>query len=555
MKLKYIYALIFATALHALPVGDPRMPEISEAKSDIPVEQGVHEISLHTFMGVSKIDYPDMAGTQFSPGFGAGFSYSYFFSPKWGITIGGGLQLFNNRGTDINGNFRHHLEANDFENERVILYYDFRGYVETQWSMMVMVPLMFQYQTNESRNKAFYYAGGAKIGMPFAGSYKGSVESAMVCGYYPNKLGEPPAKYNFNDCNRDGFGIGSEELGFGDYGAVSSYEKLKLNTAIFASVEAGVKWRLYDKLAVYTGFWLDWAVNDVAKRSAVDQPFTWTPKLSYAEDPHTPNGKIDFKSRTEGKAIPASMGFTIRFAVGAGSHYKEADSVRWVNELIYRDFMLDNSFARIERLTADSARMADSIAMLTHKTEVMLAAIGEAAMQRQLDSLEAIRLADIERARIAALEQARLDSMERARILEQARAARLAEFRARLALLANGLDEYSVTQTIPSPRAQEKLDSAAVLLQDYPDLRIRVTGHTCDKGTYDGNLRTGMQRAQSAKNYLVNTKGIRPHRIEIATKADTEPLVSNISEENRRKNRRVQVEIVEGVEKIEQEVK
>jgi len=552
--------LLTSLATFALPVGDPRTSDENLLqKIDVPVEQGVHELSLHTFMGASKINYPDMSGTQFSPGFGAGFSYSLFLSPRWSFLVGGGLQLFNNRGTDVNGDFTGVLpEANDFSDDgkdQVMLYYDFHGYTETQWSLMLMFPIMVQYQTNESRNKALYYALGVKLGFPFAGAYRGTSENTAVCGYYPGLWGQPPEGYGFGDCNIDGLGKGFEDLGFGDYGKVSSYSKLKLGTAFFAAAEIGVKWRLYNKLAIYTGFWMDWALNDVAIAKVSGEPIEWVPTRGYSEDNLTPKGDITFRSRTEGKAVPVALGFTVRFALGVQS-FQTLDSARWIREIAYRDSLLALCNERADRLSADSARAADSIAMLMLRSNTLMdMAMNRDSLKRQLDSLEALRQAELERARLAALEKAMQDSLERARVLEAARAGRLEDFRRKLGTLANGLDDYKITQTVPSARAAEKLDTAAILMRDYKDLKIRITGHTCDKGTHEANIRIGAQRALSAKNYLVNTKGIAADRIETATKAEAVPVVPNIHEENRRKNRRVQIEIIEGIEKAEQEVK
>jgi len=563
--------LLLATYVaNALPVGDPRTPdESSLSKIDIPIEQGVHELALHAFMGASKIDYPEMSGTQFSPGFGAAFSYSLFFSPKWSFLVGGGLQLFNNRGTDVNGTFSNvYSEANDFSDEgkdQVMLYYDISGYTETQWSLMLTFPIMIQYQSNDTRNKAFYYALGVKLGFPFAGAYRGNAKNTNVCGYYPSLMGQP-ASNTIEWCETNGgFGKGYEDLGFGDYKEVSSYSRLKLGTTFFAAAEAGVKWRLYNKFAVYTGFWMDWALNDAAIQKVAPE-LTWTPAKGYSEDKVTPKGDVVFGSRTNGRAIPVALGFTVRFALGAQSRF-DLDSSRWIREIEYRDSLLALCNARSDKLAADSARAADSIAMLTHRSNALLDSLldcrskcmadgmSREALKRQLDSLEALRRAELEKARLAALEKARLDSLERAKRLEAERASRLADFRRRLGALANGLDDYKITQTVPSERASEKLDTAAVLMRDYPDLKIRITGHTCDKGTHETNLRIGLQRAQSARNYLSNAKGIDASRIETATKAESEPVVPNVNENNRRKNRRVQIEIIEGIEKAEQEVK
>jgi outer membrane protein OmpA-like peptidoglycan-associated protein len=537
MKFIFFMLILLAANVFALPVGDPRTPnESMRSQMEVPISQGVHELSVHTFMGVSKIDYPDMGGTRFSPGYGAAITYSYFFFPKWSFLVGGGLQLFNNRGTNVDGEFSGELIANDLPDhgsDEVVLKYVFSGYEETQWSLMFMVPLMLQYQTNESRNKAFYYALGAKLGFPFAGSYMGKAESATIVGCYP--------RISADACTDN------PDLGFGDFSKMSSYMKLKLGTTFFAAAEAGVKWRLYNKLAVYTGFWLDWALNDPAIRSVSDQPFTWTPTEGLSLDKKTPQANLNFVSRTNGKAIPVSMGFAVRFSFGAGSR-AEADSIRWIKEIIYRDSIIDH-YKTLE----------DSVAHLNDQVEILLDSLidcrracmtqvqSKAELRRQADSLA-------EAKRLAALAAARQDSLARAEQLEKEKLARLEDFRKKMASLANGLDDYKVTQTVPSDRAREKLDLTVELMRDYPSLKIRITGHTCNKGTHEANVRFGMQRAESAKNYLIS-KDISADRIEIASKAELEPVAPNNNEENRRKNRRVQLEILEGGEGIKQEAK
>jgi len=562
---------------NALPVGDPRTPDPEAlARMETPVEQGVHELSLHAFMGASKIDYPDAGGTMFSPGFGAGFSYNFFFLPKWSVLIGGGIQLFNNRGTDVNADFNSDkdgpIETNDFAaggDQPVYLYYEFNDYKETQWSLMFMIPVMLQYQSNEYRNKALYYAAGLKLGFPFAGAYQGRARQGRICGYYPGYYGEPEAGMNFETCNNKYFGDNaspvSEEMGFGDFGSVNSNSKLKLGSAFFAAAEAGIKWRLYNKLAIYTGFWMDWGLNDVAIAAVTKEPFTWTPsKVDRPEGSVTPNADIAFRSRTRGRAFPMSLGFTIRFALGGGSHHG-LDSLPWINRINELDSLLALCNARRAKLEADSLAAANQIAFLNDKAEAYLDSLLECRskdmdrerLRQQMDSLareaEAKRLADLERARLAALERARLDSLEWAAQLQRDKAARLADFRAKLNSLMNGLDDYNITQTVPSEAAKKKLNIAAELMLDYPDLKLKIVGHTCDRGTHESNVRFGQQRAESAKNYLI-AKGIAANRLETSSKAELEPVMSNTSEDNRRKNRRVQIIILEGAQ-IEKEAK
>ena len=45
-------------------------------------------------------------------------------------------------------------------------------------------------------------------------------------------------------------------------------------------------------------------------------------------------------------------------------------------------------------------------------------------------------------------------------------------------------------------------------------------------------------------------RGISPARMEVLGKGESEPIVANDSEENRQKNRRVEIEILSGAENI-----
>jgi len=577
MKLRIYCILLLAVGAAALPIGDPRTPDKEMVNAnEIAVEQGRHEISLHTFVGASKIDYPDIGGTKWSPGFGAAFTYNYFFLPRWSFLLGGGLQLFNNRGTAVQSDFQGSMYARDESGggrDEVELFYNFEQYSENQWSLMFMIPVMFQHTSNETRNKAFYYALGAKLGIPFAGSYEGKAGKAQICGAYFD-----PKPSGYDECNDPdspyaGMGEDSKGAGFGDFGKVSSHSKLKLSTAFFAAAEVGVKWRLYNKLAVYTGFWLDYALNDIAIAAVTNEPFRWTPNTG--DPPKSVEGpwaNVEFNSRTQNsKTIPVSMGVTVRFSLGAGTLHPEVDSLRWLKRLYTSDSLLELCNEDVARLKADSLRLADSIEFINSKVNALLDSlvhcrracmvdvVSRSELTRMMDSLaresEKRRLAELEAARIAALEKARQDSIEYARRLEEAREGRLIEFRKKLNAISNGLDNYSVTQTVPSENAREKLDIAAELLKDYPDLKLRIVGHTCDMGVHDANVRFGRQRAESARNYLVNVKGIDFKRLDVQSRAELEPVVPNKDEASRRKNRRIQLEIIEGAEDLRKEAK
>ena len=80
-------------------------------------------------------------------------------------------------------------------------------------------------------------------------------------------------------------------------------------------------------------------------------------------------------------------------------------------------------------------------------------------------------------------------------------------------------------------------------MNEVADLRVAITGHTCNIGSSAANLRVGMKRALAAKALLVSY-GVPADRIDVFSKGDKEPAYSNDTEEGRMKNRRVEIKYV-----------
>jgi OOP family OmpA-OmpF porin len=91
-------------------------------------------------------------------------------------------------------------------------------------------------------------------------------------------------------------------------------------------------------------------------------------------------------------------------------------------------------------------------------------------------------------------------------------------------------------------QSYQSLDGLAVLLNQKPEWKLRISGHTDSIGDEEGNLNLSKERAESVKNYLVK-KGIASERIETRYYGSAKPITSNETEEGRQKNRRVELEI------------
>ena len=90
------------------------------------------------------------------------------------------------------------------------------------------------------------------------------------------------------------------------------------------------------------------------------------------------------------------------------------------------------------------------------------------------------------------------------------------------------------------PSEIEKLQKIGSLLKDYSN-DILVTGHTAERGSVSARQTLSEQRAESVADYLVYM-GVRDeYHIFTQGKGSTEPVATNQTEDGRKKNRRVEI--------------
>jgi outer membrane protein OmpA-like peptidoglycan-associated protein len=83
-----------------------------------------------------------------------------------------------------------------------------------------------------------------------------------------------------------------------------------------------------------------------------------------------------------------------------------------------------------------------------------------------------------------------------------------------------------------------ELDKLARTMLQYPDLKIRIEGHTDNVGDPGLNESLSFFRAKVVETHLLEN-GIDRSRIEIKGYGSSRPLADNATEEGRAKNRRV----------------
>jgi outer membrane protein OmpA-like peptidoglycan-associated protein len=109
------------------------------------------------------------------------------------------------------------------------------------------------------------------------------------------------------------------------------------------------------------------------------------------------------------------------------------------------------------------------------------------------------------------------------------------------------LDNILFPPDSPLLRASEqaKLDGIAEILLRYPDRDIRVTGHTALAGTEAGRLRLSEERAAAVAAYLIELGVREPGQIYRLGLGAAQPVAENSTEEGMRRNRRVEITILE----------
>lgn len=97
--------------------------------------------------------------------------------------------------------------------------------------------------------------------------------------------------------------------------------------------------------------------------------------------------------------------------------------------------------------------------------------------------------------------------------------------------------------TITNSKSLAEIRKIAKWMKDNPTNIISVKGHTDNSGETSFNQQLSEQRANSVKAKLVEY-GIDKARINTEGYGDTKPLYDNDSEENKRKNRRTEIELI-----------
>jgi len=107
--------------------------------------------------------------------------------------------------------------------------------------------------------------------------------------------------------------------------------------------------------------------------------------------------------------------------------------------------------------------------------------------------------------------------------------------------LNNTMFSQSSAEIIPSSFSE--LDRIVTAMNTHPTMEILLEGHTDNQGEVRENVKLSEDRVQQVKKYLLS-KGISANRIQTKAWGPAKPIASNLTEQTRKKNRRVEFTIL-----------
>ena len=166
-----------------------------------------------------------------------------------------------------------------------------------------------------------------------------------------------------------------------------------------------------------------------------------------------------------------------------------------------------------------------------------------AALARaQHDAAARDSAARVAAAREAAARKTRDDSIAAVRLLASKTVAEL-----RQTLLATVYFDYDKSDVRDDTRAAIELKLP--ILAANPRLRVRIQGHTDERGSDEYNLALGQRRAATIKRYFTD-HGVDESRVEIVSFGRERPASAGDDDAARAKNRRAEFEILSGAEAL-----
>jgi len=99
---------------------------------------------------------------------------------------------------------------------------------------------------------------------------------------------------------------------------------------------------------------------------------------------------------------------------------------------------------------------------------------------------------------------------------------------------------FDVNKDVVKPESYGTLKDIAAVLNEIPDVKVKIFGHTDSDGADAANLDLSKRRAASVKTELAKSFGVNADRLETDGMGESKPVAPNDNPVNKALNRRVE---------------
>lgn len=470
------------------------------------------QIVVSTGFGSSSLIYTSTMGeSKGGGGVSLGMDYRYFFSPNLGILAGVKYTSYNSSFSILNDSIS--ATSIDPDGEDFILNSYYHGWEEDQKVNQISVPIELLYHYPLNDRVALLGGAGFNLGFITSAEQSQSSGSVKTTGYFPS-LGYP-----FEEVPSQGF-------------STYIFNEIKpldasLNLSIIA--DAGISCAINPFWSVYGGVFVDYGVSNIAMGGA--NPITTydantTPKIAY-------QGALSSNVVSSAHTMALGAKVSLIFEMGSFLDSKRANAaerarIKAEDEAL-KSGLSSNMLIEIQRQAeqvkkdlrdkqiADSLRRVEELNKMLHVKDITDSIAEQERIKMIQDSINTLRLGGEGKVII--------DVRSKLLNLEE------------ISMMQLPIDFERGKATI-TPKYIDNARKIGEILAKHPTLVIGITGYTCDLGSEDINYKLGLQRANSLLEEFVRA-GTDRAQISTNSKGELEPLVPNIDEESRQKNRRV----------------
>jgi outer membrane protein OmpA-like peptidoglycan-associated protein len=311
------------------------------------------------------------------------------------------------------------------------------------------------------------------------------------------------------------------DLGYGTFNDKNRKGNLDFDLSYIGTVELGMKWSLSQRLSLYTGIYADYTFNNVMKDKGNDafvvynehEPWNFrTNSILTSELIHQQNTE-----RFTDKLQPMAVGLKLKLGVNLCKIEKKKRKKASLTDL-----------EEIEQLIISTVRK-EAKGMMQEIRDLANELFNEEEDTPSKESAGKRRNRSRKKQEEPPTPQAQTQEKDRVPTPT--------------VIYRADMENYNLTITGLSVQQRSFLHEFVEIMRENPNVRLEITGHTCNLGSDELNMRVGQERADWAKDYLVQN-GIRPSRITTFSRGKTEPVYPNNNETNRRKNRRLEFRIL-----------